>query len=122
MPDAAIGSGGRSMQLLRVFMGEDDHVGEVPAFEAVVRQARRRGLSGATVLRGSLGFGADSVIHHPKPWRLSGDLPVVVEIVDTREHIEAFLPELEGMLRGGGLITLESVQAYRRTGEEQARR
>lgn len=110
------------MQLLRVFIGEDDHVGQEPAFEVVVREAHRRGLQGATVLRGSLGFGADSVIHHPRPWRLSGDLPVVVEIVDREEQIRAFLPYLEGLLHGGGLITVENVQAYRRTNERGTHR
>jgi len=101
------------MQLLRVFMGEDDRVEHQPVFERVVRAARLRGLAGATVLRGSLGYGADSVIHHPRPWRLSGDLPIVVEIVDHEERIQAFLPELERLFHGGGLITIENVQAYR---------
>lgn len=112
----------RAMQLLRVFMGEDDHVERQPVFERVVRAARRRGLAGATVLRGSLGYGANSVIHHPRPWRLSGDLPIVVEIIDSEEQIRAFLPELEGLLHGGGLITIENVQAFRRAGDGGERR
>lgn len=112
----------RAMQLLRVFMGEDDHLERQPVFERVVRAARHRGLAGATVLRGSLGYGANSVIHHPRPWRLSGDLPVVVEIIDSEEQIRAFLPELEGLLHGGGLITIENVQAFRRAGDGGERR
>jgi uncharacterized protein len=112
--DRQEGAQARTLQLLRVFMGEDDRVEHQPVFERVVRAARRCGLAGATVLRGSLGFGANSVIHHPRPWRLSGDLPIVVEIVDREEQIQAFLPELERLLHGGGLVTIENVQAYRR--------
>ncbi|MEJ2290978.1 MAG: DUF190 domain-containing protein [Deinococcales bacterium] len=105
--DAATG------RLLRIFLGEDDRAGEVPAFRAVVEAARELGLAGATVLHGSMGYGADSVIHRPELWRLSGDLPVVIEIVDSEEHIDALLERLEGLLEGGGLITVESVRVLR---------
>jgi PII-like signaling protein len=101
-------------QLLRIFIGESDKCHGRPLYEAIVEEARRRGMAGATVLRGTLGFGANSRIHTAKILRLSEDLPMVVEIVDTPERIEAFLPELDAMI-GEGLVTLEKVQviAYR---------
>jgi len=95
--------------LLRIFIGESDRAGGKPLYEIIVEEARRRGMAGATVLRGFLGFGANSRIHTAKVLRLSEDLPVVVEIVDTEEKIEDFLPELDGML-GEGLVTLEKVR------------
>ena len=100
--------------LLRVFIGESDRVGGRPLHEVIVEEARKRGMSGATVLRGFLGFGANSRIHTTKVLRLSEDLPVVVEIVDAEEKVEAFLPELDKMI-GEGLVTLEKVRviAYR---------
>lgn len=101
---------GREARLLRVFLGEDDRVHGRPASEAVVEAARRAGLAGATVFRGSLGYGADSTVHRAEPFRLSSDLPLVVEIVDDADRIDAFLPALEGLLLGGGLITLEAVR------------
>jgi hypothetical protein len=101
-------------QLLRVFIGESDRWEGKPLHEAIVRKARELGLAGATVLRGMEGFGAHSRIHTTKILRLSEDLPLVVEIVDTSERIERFLPELDRMV-GEGLITLEKVRilAYR---------
>ncbi len=101
-------------QLLRIFIGESDKVHGRPLYEAIVEDARRRGLAGATVLRGTLGFGANSRIHTAKVLRLSEDLPMVIEIVDTPEKIEQFLPDLDEMI-GEGLVTLEKVQviAYR---------
>ncbi len=101
---------GTEAELLRVFLGEDDRAHGRPAFQVVVEAAQHAGLAGATVLRGSLGFGADSVLHRANAFRLSGDLPVVVEIVDVPERIAAFLPQLEGLLLGGGLVTLERVR------------
>lgn len=95
--------------LLRIFFGEDDRHGHMPLYEAVVLKARERQLAGATVLRGVAGFGHSSHIHTAKILRLSQDLPVIVEIVDSREKIEAFLPILDGMM-GSGLVTLEKVQ------------
>lgn len=104
---------GREGRLLRIFVGESDRTHGRPTYEAVVAAARRRGLAGATVLRGHTGFGANSVIHRGSPWRLSSDLPMVIEIVDDAEAIAAFLPELDTLLQGGGLVTLERVWVLR---------
>jgi PII-like signaling protein len=95
--------------LLRLFIGERDRYGHQPLYEAIVTKAREQRLAGATVLRGSLGFGASSVLHSAKLLDLSDDLPVIIEIVDTEEHIQAFLPVLDGMLHSG-LVTLEKVR------------
>ena len=103
-------------RLLRIFLGERDRSGDVPAYRAVVDAARELGLAGATVLYGSIGYGADSVIHRPEPWRLSADLPVVIELVDSRERIDALLERLDGLLEGGGLITIEEVRVLRYRG------
>jgi len=101
-------------ELLRVFVGETDKHHGQPLYEAIVEVARARGLAGATVLRGTLGFGASSRIHTAKILRLSQDLPMVIEIVDKPERIADFLPELDAMI-GEGLITLEKIRviAYR---------
>jgi uncharacterized protein len=96
-------------ELLRVFIGESDHYGGQPLYEAIVLEARRRGMAGATVLRGVMGFGAHSRLHTAKVLRLSEDLPLVVEIVDTPEKIADFLPKLDEMI-GEGLVTLERAQ------------
>ena len=104
---------GARAELLRVFFGEGDRVAGRPAFEALLRAAHDAGLAGATLLRGSLGFGAESVLHHPRPFRLSGDLPMVLEVVDAPERIEAFVRALEGLLTGGGLVTVERVTVLR---------
>ncbi|HPR65316.1 MAG TPA: DUF190 domain-containing protein [Thermoanaerobaculia bacterium] len=100
--------------LLRIFVGESDRVEGRPLHEVIVEKARQRGLAGATVLRGFLGFGANSRIHTSKVLRLSEDLPIVIEIVDTGEKIEAFLPELDHIIHEG-LVTMEKVRviAYR---------
>jgi PII-like signaling protein len=96
-------------ELLRIFVGESDlHHGR-PLYEAIVEQARRQGIAGATVLRATLGYGAHSRIHTAKILRLSEDLPMVVEIVDRPDRIAAFLPELEQMM-DEGLVTLEKVR------------
>ena len=96
-------------ELLRIFIGESDKHHGRPLFEMIVEEARRRGLAGATVLRGMLGFGAHSRIHTAKILRLSEDLPMVIEIVDKPERIAEFLPDLDGMI-GEGLVTLERVR------------
>ncbi|NLX97986.1 MAG: DUF190 domain-containing protein [Rhodopirellula sp.] len=96
-------------ELLRVFIGESDHCGGRPLYEAIVEEARRRGMAGATVLRGLMGFGAHSRLHTAKILRLSEDLPIVVEIVDTPEKIADLLPKLDEMI-GEGLVTLEGVR------------
>jgi uncharacterized protein len=95
--------------LLRIFVGESDKHGHVPLYEAIVLKARESGLAGATVLRGVMGFGRHSVMHTAKILRLSEDLPMVVEIVDSVERIEAFLPTLDAMVPEG-LVTLELVR------------
>ena len=94
--------------LLRIFTGEREKCGHKPLYEAVVMKAREMHLAGATVLRGPLGFGHSSRIHTAKILQLSEDLPMVIEIVDTKEKIDAFLAVLDGMI-GGGLVTLEKV-------------
>jgi PII-like signaling protein len=95
--------------LLRIFVGESDKVGHRPLYEAIVLKARERGLAGATVLRGLMGYGKNSILHTAKILRLSEDLPMVIEIVDSLEKVEAFLPELDGMITDG-LVTLERVR------------
>ncbi|OGR36893.1 MAG: signal transduction protein [Desulfovibrionales bacterium GWA2_65_9] len=97
-------------EVLRIYVGESDHVGSKLLYEAIVEEAQRRGLAGATVTRGLLGFGAGSHVHTAKILRLSEDLPMVVEIVDRPERIQAFLPLLEDML-GEGVITRHTVAA-----------
>jgi uncharacterized protein len=99
----------RNAMLLRIFIGEDDKVGGRPLYEAIVLKARERQLAGATILRGPMGFGHSSRLHTAKILRLSEDLPIVIEIVDSEEKIEAFLPQLEELM-GSGLVTLEKVQ------------
>jgi uncharacterized protein len=98
--------------LLRIFLGEGDRYRHLPLYEAIVLRAREKHLAGATVLRGPLGFGKSSHLHAAKGLRLSRDLPIVIEIVDTPEKISAFLPDLEGMMKGG-LVTLERAQVIR---------
>ena len=95
--------------LLRIFFGEDDRVEGRPLYEAIVLKAREMHLAGATVLRGPMGFGASSRLHTTKILRLSEDLPLVIEIVDSEEKIDDFLPVLDGMM-SSGLVTLEKVQ------------
>ena len=99
-------------QLLRIFIGESDKHGHRPLYEAIVEEARKRGMAGATVLRGVMGFGKASRIHTIKILRLSEDLPIVIEIVDKPERIAAFLPDLDNMVEDG-LVTLESVQVVK---------
>lgn len=105
--------------LLRIFIGESDKHGGRPLYEAIVEEARRRGLAGATVVRGVMGFGANSRIHTSKILRLSEDLPMLIEIVDEAGKIEAFLPDLDSMIQEG-LVTLERVHIviYRDNGRE----
>ena len=95
--------------LLRIFIGESDKWHGKPLYEAIVVEARKRGLAGATVVKGFMGFGAHSRIHTAKVLRLSEDLPMVIEIVDAPERIAAFLPDLDAMI-GEGLVTLERVR------------
>jgi PII-like signaling protein len=108
----------RDAVLLRVFFGEDDKFGNLPLYEAIVLKAREMHLAGATVLRGAIGFGHSSRIHTTKILRLSQDLPIVIEIVDTQDKINAFLTELDGMM-SSGLVTIEKIQVlqYGKPGE-----
>ena len=99
----------RDAMLLRIFLGEDDKYERRPLYEAIVLKAREHQLAGATILRGPMGFGHSSRLHTAKILRLSEDLPIVVEIVDSEAKIKGFLPELEKMM-GSGLVTLEKVQ------------
>ncbi len=97
--------------LLRVFIGETPRFEGKPLYEAIVMKAREVGIAGATVLRGPLGFGKSSQLHSAKILALSEDLPIIIEIVDGKEKIDAFLPVLHGMMgNGSGLITVENVQ------------
>lgn len=102
--------------LLRVFIGESDRWEHKPLYEAIVLKAREQHLAGATVLRGPMSFGKSSRLHTAKILRLSADLPLVIEIVDSEEKIQAFLPTLDKMLTGG-LVTMEKVKVleYRGT-------
>ena len=104
--------------LLRVFLGENDRTDGRPLYEAIVVKAREVGLAGATVLRGPLGYGHASRLHSAKILRLSSDLPMVIEIVDAEDKIEAFLPLLDQMM-SGGLATVERVQVRRYGTERQ---
>ncbi len=98
----------REAVLLRIFIGEDDRHEGQPLYEAIVLKAREQHLAGATVLRGPLGFGHSSRLHTTKLLRLSEDLPVVIEIVDSEEKIRAFLETIDPLM-GSGLVTLEKV-------------
>jgi len=105
--------------LLRIFIGERDKHHHAPLYEAIVLAARERHMAGATVLRGPLGYGASSRLHTAKILRLSDDLPVVIEIVDSEEKTNSFLPVLEEMM-SSGLVTMEKVKVlqYGRPGGE----
>lgn len=95
--------------LLRIFVGEADRADGRPLHEAIVLKARERHLAGATVLKGVMGFGANSRVHSAGVLRLSEDLPLIIEIVDERAKIDAFLTHLDGMIREG-LATIEEVE------------
>ena len=99
----------RDGKLLRIFIGEQDKWQGQPLHEAIVHLARKQGLAGATCLKGFLGFGAKSHLHTVKLLRLSEDLPIVIEIVDSEEKIQRFLPQLDGMVQDG-LVTLEKAE------------
>jgi len=97
--------------LLRIFIGEKDRSGPHPLYEAIVLKAREMNMAGATVLRGPIGFGHSSLLHTAKILRLSDDLPLIVELVDSEERINSFLPVLDAMMsNGSGLVTMEKVQ------------
>jgi uncharacterized protein len=98
--------------LLRIFIGENDHWHGRPLFEAIVLKARELHLAGATVLRGPMGFGANSRLHTAKLLRLSEDLPIVIEIVDSKEKIDTLMPHIDEMVQEG-LVTLENVHVIK---------
>jgi PII-like signaling protein len=99
----------RDAVLLRIFIGESERSNHKPLYEAIVLKARELQMGGATVLRGPMGFGKSSHLHSAKILRLSEDLPMVIEIVDSQAKIDAFMPVLDKMM-GSGLITVEKVQ------------
>ena len=103
--------------LLRIYLGESDRWEHQPLYEAIVLAARAAHLAGATVLRGPMGFGKSSRLHTAKILRLSTDLPLVIEIVDSEANLTAFLPTLDKMM-GGGLVTLEKVKVLHYRGKE----
>jgi PII-like signaling protein len=108
--------------LLRIFIGENDRYENLPLYEWIVRKAREHGLAGATVLRGLEGFGAQSRLHTAKILRLSSDLPIVVEIVDTKDKIESFIPTIDEAVKEG-LATLEKVEIrFYRSGKSQPKK
>ena len=108
----------REGHLLRIFIGESDRHEGMALYEWIVRKAREQGLAGATVLRGLGGFGAHSRLHTAKVLRLSADLPIVIEIVDTIQKIEAFLPVIDGVVKEG-MVTLEKADIrFYRSGPE----
>jgi PII-like signaling protein len=98
--------------LLRIFLGQGERHHHQPLYEAIVMRAREQHLAGATVLRGPMGYGQSSRLHAMKVFRISQDLPVVIEIVDDADKIDAFLPVLEGMMTSG-LVTLERAEVLR---------
>lgn len=104
--------------LLRIFLGENDRYDHHPLYEAIVLKARELHLAGATVLRGPMGFGQSSRLHTAKVLRLSEDLPIVIEIVDSEDKIDAFLPILDTMM-GSGLVTIEKLRVLRYGIKEQ---
>ena len=109
----------RDGKMLRIFIGENDKYDGLPLYEWLVKEAREHGLAGATVFRGIEGFGAHSRLHTAKILRLSSDLPIVVEIVDTEDKIESFLPLIDDAV-GEGLATVERVEVrFYRSGNPQ---
>ena len=99
-------------QLMRIFIGESDRHGQRPLYEALVELLRKEGFAGATVLRGICGFGANRVYHTQKLLDLSADMPVIIEVVDNKERIDAVMPQIDTMM-GGGMITLEKATVIR---------
>ena len=108
--------------LMRILIGESDKYHGKPLYESLLEHFRKKGLAGATVLRGISGFGAESVVHTEKVLRLSLDLPIIIEVVETEEAIQSILPDLDEMI-GGGLITLERARVilYRPANAQRSR-
>jgi len=95
--------------LMRIFIGESDQWRHQPLYAVLLDLFRSKGLAGATVLKGVAGFGADSILHTASLFRVSADLPIVIEVVDTEEHLQAVLQDIDRRMRGG-LITMEKVR------------
>ena len=106
-------------KLLRIFIGESDRHGRKPLYQAIVEMLRQEGMAGATVLRGIEGFGATSHLHTARILRLSEDLPIVIEVADTAERIEAIMPKIDEMVTDG-LVTLERVEVVTYRAQEKA--
>ncbi|MBS0232315.1 MAG: DUF190 domain-containing protein [Proteobacteria bacterium] len=102
----------KEVMLLRIFITEDDQAGHEPLYQAILEQARKLHLAGATLLRGPMGFGRSGRLHNTKILRLSEKLPVVIEILDCEEKISSFLPVLETLIESG-IVTLEKVKVVR---------
>ncbi len=103
-------------KLLRIFVGESEKIHNIPVYEKIVLLAREKGLAGATVLKGIMGYGKQSVIHTSKILTLSEDLPRVIEIVDTNDKIESFLDDVNKLFdeaKSGGLITIEKARVIK---------
>lgn len=100
------------LTLMRIFIGENDRYRHQPLYQALVELFHQQGLAGATVLKGAMGFGSQSVVHADRLLRLSTELPVVVEVVESEERIQGILPQIENMFQGG-LITLEKARVIR---------
>ncbi|MGD0674867.1 MAG: DUF190 domain-containing protein [Polyangiaceae bacterium] len=99
--------------IVRIFFGEKEKWHHEPLYRALLERLRREGFAGATVFHGVAGFGAGSVIHTANIVDLSGDLPVVIEVVDDREHVDRLIAILDEMVTGGALITIENVHVHR---------
>jgi uncharacterized protein len=105
-------------KLLRIFIGESDKHGRKPLYQAIVEMLREEGMAGATVLRGIEGFGATSHLHTARILRLSEDLPIVIEVADTAERIEAIMPKIDEMVTEG-MVTLERVEVVSYRAQEK---
>ncbi len=111
----------REAKLLRIFVGDSDKIGSIPVYEKIVLEAKQRGLAGATVFKGFMGFGQSSRLHTSKILRLSEDLPIIIEIVDELEKIDKFLPVLDKIFEEancGGLVTIEKAEVIKYTGRK----
>ena len=112
----------REAKLLRIFVGDSDKISGIPIYEYIVFEAKKAGLAGATVFKGFMGFGRSSRLHTSKILRLSEDLPIIIEIVDELEKIDAFLPKLDEIFEKancGGLVTIEKAEVIKYSGTKK---
>lgn len=108
-------------KLLRIFIGDSDRIGNLPVYEKIVLEAKNMGLAGATVFKGFMGFGQSSRLHTAKILRLSEDLPILIEIIDTEEKINLFITKLDNIFeeaRCGGIVTMEKAEIIKYTGKK----